>query len=201
MDTSDDSSDGGEEDEEEGEGEGEGGKRRGGGGSGWKIGGSDEGPGGWGEMEEEDGEGRREDHNNPDCFSWCLMNLCITKVVQGAVRSIINTAGMEIIGERGLYTYVCTMYVRTRVLYVCVHTHTHTHTQQPLGSLGESSSPLIDQRMLYRETDGIITSLCINTVSAVVRTIRMCMYVPRSLFKCVAKNTLLIQLINYALSL
>ena len=43
------------------------------------------------------------DPKNPDSFPWCLMNLCITKLVQEGVRKILTTAGLEVLG-----TYVRT---------------------------------------------------------------------------------------------
>ena len=39
------------------------------------------------------------EHSNPDCFAWCLINLCITKLVQAAVRKVLNTAGLEVLGS------------------------------------------------------------------------------------------------------
>ena len=39
------------------------------------------------------------DPRNPDSFPWCLMNLCITKIVQEGVRKILSTAGLEVLGE------------------------------------------------------------------------------------------------------
>ena len=44
-------------------------------------------------------EDRERDHDNSDSFPWCLMNLCITKLVQDAVRSVLSTAGLEVVGE------------------------------------------------------------------------------------------------------
>ncbi|CAI7996408.1 DmX-like protein 2 [Geodia barretti] len=37
------------------------------------------------------------DPKNPDSFPWCLMNLCITKLVQEGVRKILTTAGLEVL--------------------------------------------------------------------------------------------------------
>ena len=39
------------------------------------------------------------DPNNPNCFAWCLMNLCIAKILQSAVRKVLNTASLEVLGE------------------------------------------------------------------------------------------------------
>ena len=39
------------------------------------------------------------DPKNPDSFTWCLMNLCITKLVQIGVRNILSTAGLEVLGR------------------------------------------------------------------------------------------------------
>lgn len=44
-------------------------------------------------------EEENDDHNNPDSFPWCLLNLCITKMVQEAVRKVLSTAGLEVLGE------------------------------------------------------------------------------------------------------
>ena len=41
------------------------------------------------------------DPNNPNSFAWCLMNLCISKVLQSAIRKVLSTAGLEILGEFG----------------------------------------------------------------------------------------------------
>ena len=45
-------------------------------------------------------EGKSSDHDSPDSFPWCLMNLCITKMVQDAVRKVLSTAGLEVLGEQ-----------------------------------------------------------------------------------------------------
>ena len=39
------------------------------------------------------------DPNNPNCFAWCLMDLCIAKILQASIRKILNTAGLEVLGE------------------------------------------------------------------------------------------------------
>lgn len=39
------------------------------------------------------------DPNNPNCFAWCLMNLCIAKILQASIRKILNTAGLEVLGR------------------------------------------------------------------------------------------------------
>ena len=39
------------------------------------------------------------DHNNPNSFAWCLMNVCISKLVQEAVRKILSIVGFEVLGE------------------------------------------------------------------------------------------------------
>ena len=36
---------------------------------------------------------------NPDCFAWCLMNLCISKLMQKAVRKLVAGVGLEVLGE------------------------------------------------------------------------------------------------------
>ena len=38
-------------------------------------------------------------YNNPDCFAWCLMNLTVSKLIQNAVRKILSTAGLEVLGS------------------------------------------------------------------------------------------------------
>ena len=38
------------------------------------------------------------DEDNPFCYTWLLMNTGITKIVKDAVKSILATAGMEIMG-------------------------------------------------------------------------------------------------------
>ena len=42
------------------------------------------------------------DPNNPNCFAWCLMNLCISKILQSSIRKILNIAGLEVLGELSL---------------------------------------------------------------------------------------------------
>jgi hypothetical protein len=37
------------------------------------------------------------DPQNPDSFPWCLINLCVTKLVQEGVRRILSTAGLEVL--------------------------------------------------------------------------------------------------------
>lgn len=43
------------------------------------------------------------DHDNPDCFSWTLMNVCITKHITAAVKAVVAAAGVEILGEFLVY--------------------------------------------------------------------------------------------------
>lgn len=50
--------------------------------------------------------------SNPNCFAWCLMNLCISKLVQQVVRRMVAGVGLEVLGKYN----VCT-----------THTHTHIH--------------------------------------------------------------------------
>ena len=47
------------------------------------------------------------DPNNPNCFAWCLMNLCISKILQSSIRKILNTAGLEVLGELTLNQSTC----------------------------------------------------------------------------------------------
>lgn len=47
------------------------------------------------------------DPNNPNCFAWCLMNLCIAKMLQSAIRKVLNAASLEVLGELAL----CNNYV------------------------------------------------------------------------------------------
>ena len=54
-------------------------------------------------------EGRNSDHDNPDSFPWCLMNLCITKMVQEAVRKVLSTAGLEVLGEQMAAVLSCVL--------------------------------------------------------------------------------------------
>ena len=39
------------------------------------------------------------DHDNPDCFGWTVMNVCITKHITSAVKAVVAAAGVEILGE------------------------------------------------------------------------------------------------------
>ena len=39
------------------------------------------------------------DHDNPDCFGWTLMNVCITKHITSAVKAVVAAAGVEILGR------------------------------------------------------------------------------------------------------
>ena len=36
---------------------------------------------------------------NPNCFAWCLMNLCISKILQQIVRKMVNGVGLELLGK------------------------------------------------------------------------------------------------------
>ena len=36
---------------------------------------------------------------NPDCFAWCLINLCISKLTQQMVRKMVSGVGLEVLGE------------------------------------------------------------------------------------------------------
>ena len=45
------------------------------------------------------------DPKNPDSFPWCLINLCITKLVQEGVRKILSTAGLEVLGMCTITVY------------------------------------------------------------------------------------------------
>ena len=38
------------------------------------------------------------DPNNPDSYSWCLMNLGIVQLVQKVIRSTVSLTGMEVLG-------------------------------------------------------------------------------------------------------
>lgn len=51
------------------------------------------------------GGGRKKEDNletnskNPNCFAWCLMNLCISKILQQIVRKMVNGIGLELLGK------------------------------------------------------------------------------------------------------
>ena len=40
---------------------------------------------------------------DPDCYSWCIMNLGIVQMLQRVIRNTITLTGMEILGKK--YTY------------------------------------------------------------------------------------------------
>ena len=37
-------------------------------------------------------------YGDPNSFAWCLMNLCISKLIMFAVRKVLLTAGVEVLG-------------------------------------------------------------------------------------------------------
>ena len=39
------------------------------------------------------------DPDNPDCYSWCLMNLGIIQMIQRVLRNTITLTGMEVLGN------------------------------------------------------------------------------------------------------
>ncbi len=49
-----------------------------------------------GSVVDEEEENNQED---PNSFAWCLMNLCITKLVQEAVKKVLTAAGLEVLGK------------------------------------------------------------------------------------------------------
>ena len=36
---------------------------------------------------------------NPNCFAWCLMNVCIAKLLQQLVRGMVSGVGLELLGR------------------------------------------------------------------------------------------------------
>ena len=56
------------------------------------------------------------------------MNLCITKLVQDGVRRILNTAGLEVLGERELAEYCLQLYAQVAYDF-SVHVHSCTYTE------------------------------------------------------------------------
>ncbi len=37
--------------------------------------------------------------SNPNCFAWCLMNVCISKILQQVVRKMVAGVGLELLGK------------------------------------------------------------------------------------------------------
>lgn len=37
---------------------------------------------------------------NPDCYSWCIMNLGIVQMLQRVLRNTITLTGMEMLGKK-----------------------------------------------------------------------------------------------------
>lgn len=36
---------------------------------------------------------------DPNCFAWCLMNMCISKILQQMMRKMVNGVGLELMGK------------------------------------------------------------------------------------------------------
>ena len=49
-----------------------------------------------------DGGGPVSSPSNPNCFAWCLMNLCTSRQIQQVVRKMVAAVGLEVLG-----TFVC----------------------------------------------------------------------------------------------
>lgn len=47
----------------------------------------------------EEGGGTETSPGNPDCFAWCLMNVCISKILQQLVRKMVAGVGLELLGK------------------------------------------------------------------------------------------------------
>lgn len=56
--------------------------------------GGDEGGGGGGE----DG-GAETSPRNPNCFAWCLMNVCVSHILEQQVRKMVSGVGLELLGK------------------------------------------------------------------------------------------------------
>ncbi len=56
--------------------------------------------GGGGEVGEADN--NETSPRNPNCFAWCLMNLCISRILQQTVKKMVAGVGLEVVGEAGL---------------------------------------------------------------------------------------------------
>ena len=39
------------------------------------------------------------DPSNPNCYAWCLINVCVSKILQQTIRKIVAGVGMEVLGE------------------------------------------------------------------------------------------------------
>ena len=39
---------------------------------------------------------------NPNCFAWCLMNVCISKLLQQVVRKMVAGVGLELLGKESM---------------------------------------------------------------------------------------------------
>ena len=111
-----------------------------------------------------EGEGRSSDHDNPDSFPWCLMNLCITKMVQDAVRKVLSTAGLEVLGEQMAAVLSCTYVLRIYgsclskmvLSYVCakgVAAYLHKYVVMCHTSLLLPSTPPLPLLLLCRAGD------------------------------------------------
>ena len=60
------------------------------------------------------------DPQNPDSFPWCLINLCVTKLVQEGVRRILSTAGLEVLGRMVYCVCVCVCVCVRACMCICV---------------------------------------------------------------------------------
>lgn len=47
---------------------------------------------------------------NPDCFAWCVMNVCISKILQQVVRKLVAGVGLELLGNHPI-TRTCRVLV------------------------------------------------------------------------------------------
>lgn len=68
---------------------------------------------------------------NPNCFAWCLMNLCISKILQQVVRRMVAGVGLELMGKGSSYqisTLLVTNWKRVvTVTYHCYLEATYKH--------------------------------------------------------------------------
>ena len=73
---------------------------------------------------------------NPNCFAWCVMNLCISKQVQQVVRRMVACVGLEVLGKestiacvcislhvlyRGIYIYSCMYHIEVYNMHTCTY--------------------------------------------------------------------------------
>jgi len=39
--------------------------------------------------------------SNPNCYAWCLINVCVSKILQQTIRKMVSGVGLEVLGEFG----------------------------------------------------------------------------------------------------